>query len=197
MKEVFFKDINIFDVGNIIHQAGALYSDGRKFYLVPFPEVDIENIDDQVLLDMNTEQWDKFLRQTDYLEVRIAFPGAEKAIFRKSQRQIKTQVSWNVFKRDHYECRYCGRDDVPLTCDHVILWENGGPDIEDNLISSCKRCNKLRGNMEYQEWMNSDEYKAVSKNLSLINSKTNLDVAFTLGDLSKLTVDPTKRSKRR
>jgi 5-methylcytosine-specific restriction endonuclease McrA len=39
---------------------------------------------------------------------------------------------------------------------------NMGASVEDNLITACRKCNKTRGNMLYEDWLNSDYYKKVS-----------------------------------
>ena len=50
----------------------------------------------------------------------------------------------NVFKRDNFECQYCGtkRD---LTLDHVIPSSKGGPHTWQNLVTACKKCNAKKG----------------------------------------------------
>ena len=49
-----------------------------------------------------------------------------------------------VLARDGYTCVYCG-DDATQT-DHVISLRDGGDPISlENLVSSCKRCNQLKG----------------------------------------------------
>lgn len=51
----------------------------------------------------------------------------------------------NIFKRDNFECQYCGtkRD---LTIDHVIPRAKGGADTWTNLVTACKKCNAKKGN---------------------------------------------------
>jgi 5-methylcytosine-specific restriction endonuclease McrA len=50
----------------------------------------------------------------------------------------------NIFKRDNFECQYCGtRKD--LTLDHVIPSSKGGQHTWSNLVTACKRCNSLKG----------------------------------------------------
>jgi len=71
-----------------------------------------------------------------------------------------------VFRRDGYKCCYCGRDDVPLTVDHLVLWEDGGPSTEQNMVSACKKCNKARGRTQYVDWLRHPVYLKVSGNLS-------------------------------
>lgn len=63
-----------------------------------------------------------------------------------------------------------------MTVDHVICWEVGGPSIEENLVTSCRKCNKLRGNMLYGDWLNSKEYQERSRGLSEKDLQKNLDV---------------------
>jgi len=50
----------------------------------------------------------------------------------------------NIFKRDNFECQYCGtrRD---LTIDHVQPRAKGGTDTWTNLVTACKRCNAKKG----------------------------------------------------
>ena len=141
--------LNLLEFGNTIQIAGIIMNSPDTSYLIPLPD---ENILDTVSLPLNSEEWKTFLRQTDILEVEVLAndgDGLKKAILRKSTRQVDAKISWAVFKRDEYACRYCGRDDVPLTVDHLVTWEEGGPTIEENLLSSCKNCNKKRGNMSY------------------------------------------------
>lgn len=111
------------------------------------------------------EDWEAFLRQVDTMETEVMERAKDgtvtKAIVRKSQRQIEGVISWRVFRRDGFACRYCGAEDKPLTVDHVITWESGGPSIEANLVSSCKKCNRTRGDMLFAEWLEHPYYKRV------------------------------------
>jgi 5-methylcytosine-specific restriction endonuclease McrA len=63
--------------------------------------------------------------QLDVVETEVLDPANknQKVIVRKSQREVELQTNWNVFRRDNYNCRYCGNDHTPLTVDHVVLWE--------------------------------------------------------------------------
>jgi hypothetical protein len=50
-----------------------------------------------------------------------------------------------VFERDAYTCRYCGNGSYPrdwLILEHV---EPKGPTTEENLVTACRPCNKLKG----------------------------------------------------
>ena len=57
----------------------------------------------------------------------------------------------NILKRDHHRCQYCGRDDKPLTIDHVIPKERGGQDVWENLIAACTDCNNRKRNRTPEE----------------------------------------------
>jgi len=160
-------NLKLLDVGHTIQMAGAIYASADRNYLCFFPEDD-PKLPTEVV-HMTAEEWSVFLRQTDLLEVEVLAKAEDgslaKAIMRKSQRQIDQGVSWKVFRRDAYACRYCGLDDVPLTVDHVICWEDGGPSIESNLVSACRKCNKVRGNTPFEEWLRHPRYRELSKKL--------------------------------
>lgn len=157
--EISLDEIDLLDIGNSIVMSGTIFAGNGRTYLVPLPGR-VEDLAQQtVVLVMGDADWERFLHQSDVLDVQSSVPG--KAILRKSQRAIDRNIQWEVFKRDGYRCRYCGIE-APLTVDHVVLWENGGPTIEENLISACGPCNRKRGRMEYDEWINSRAYERVS-----------------------------------
>lgn len=183
MEVLTLNDIDIYDVGNTIQLSGAMYSGNGRNYILVLPDEDSSSLDTSniTMLQMNAAEWDRFLLQSDVLDIR----GPAKAILRKSQRQIDQNVSWAVYERDGYICRYCARR-VPLTVDHIVLWEEGGPSVERNLITSCRRCNKLRGSRQYDEWLRSDDYKSVSENLDFAGMLRNDMVVQDLPELRKL-----------
>jgi len=49
-----------------------------------------------------------------------------------------------VYKRDDYECQYCGNK-KKLTIDHVIPKSKGGKDTWDNVVAACATCNVKKG----------------------------------------------------
>ena len=163
MKEIALNDLEFLEIGNSIVQWGCVYSDGNKVYVVPFPEEDPGDATSLPLemLVMTPTEWERFLTQTDVLDVQ----GPAKAILRKSQRQIDAVMSWRVFERDEYKCRYCGQK-KPLTIDHLDLWEDGGATTDENLVAACKKCNKTRGRIKYKEWIESAAYAKISQAIS-------------------------------
>jgi len=141
--------------GNELQISGVLFANGIESKLIIFPEnQDTFDIVKCSVLNLDHEEWKKLLYQVDTGTVQ----NLAKIILRKSQRNIESDISWNVFRRDNYQCQYCGKNDIPLSVDHVILWEEGGASVEDNLISSCKKCNKTRGNMQFPEWLASEYF---------------------------------------
>lgn len=56
----------------------------------------------------------------------------------------------NIFKRDNFECQYCGvrRE---LTLDHVMPSSRGGAHSWLNLVTACKRCNARKGDYTPEE----------------------------------------------
>lgn len=202
-------ELNLLSIGNTIQLAGAAFVGEGKLLLCLFPEDSgaIYSGQGQVLfddgeekevhvLDMDSDDWAKFLRQTDILEVEVLQKASDgklaKAILRKSARQIEAKVSWQVFRRDGYACRYCGRDDVPLTIDHLVLWEEGGPSIPANLVAADKRCNKTRGNLSYEQWLEHPYYQRVSAALTEEQRNANRRLVETLAKIPRVV---NKRSR--
>ncbi len=188
MQKIGLRDLDILDIGNTIQIAGALWQDEKTTYLVLLPNETIDNTE-LVVLPMDVPEWERFIRQTDILETEILRDdgtGIIKQLVRKSQRQIDNRVQWTVFKRDGYRCRYCGTEGVPLTVDHCKTWESGGATVEMNLLSACKRCNRIRGNMPYENWLESPAYKSLSKDLSTENKDKNNQILASIAYLSTL-----------
>lgn len=201
-------EIDLLKFGNTIQLAGAVYVGEGQVLLAMFPDEGGVVPDDHSLetpkgsfgircLDMNLADWTKFLLQTDVMETEIIERAADgvlaKAIVRKSQRVISQATSWAVYKRDGYKCRYCANDNTPLTVDHLVLWEEGGPSIAANLVSACKDCNKTRGNTQYAAWLEHPRYKAMSKKLDEATRRANHDLIPTLDAIPRTIHQRTRR----
>ena len=52
----------------------------------------------------------------------------------------------NIFKRDGGKCQYCGTT-KDLTLDHVIPRSKGGKTTWTNLVTACKKCNSMKGDL--------------------------------------------------
>lgn len=186
MRQLELTNVNLLDFGNNILLGGVIYSGNDTNYICMIPnEGDIN--DEFCILDLDTEDWKQVIRQTDIMETEILQKAADgkitKATIRKSTRIIEQGISWRVYKRDNYQCRYCGIDGIPMTVDHLVLWEEGGPSIEENLLTSCRKCNKTRGRMQYADWLNSRYYQKVSQNISPEIKILNSELVGTLKDI--------------
>ena len=192
-------DINLKEVGRSIQLIGAVYADSNEAWMVFLPDTGVTVAATPVHL--TTEEWTKFLRQTDLVEFEATVQDPEtgklqRAILRKSTRQVSKHISWQVFRRDNFQCRYCGIDTVPLTVDHLVTWESGGPSIPENLVASCQRCNNTRGEMDFYDWIHSPYYKKVSKGLSFETRFANQALAPTLDAIPRTPLKPGKKRKR-
>ena len=175
-------DLNLLQFGHNINMAGVIYQDGERSYVLMFPE-DKNNLPMETL-ELTREEWETVIRQTDLLETEVLANSSDgtlaKVVIRKSTRSIEQNVSWNVYQRDGYSCRYCGITGVPLTVDHLVLWEEGGPSIVANLVAADRGCNRRRGNLPYDQWLEHPYYKKVSKNLTEAQRQANRELAGTL-----------------
>lgn len=59
------------------------------------------------------------------------------------RKSITKKIRFEVFKRDKFQCQYCGRyaPDVILNVDHIKPIAKGGDNDISNLITSCFDCN--------------------------------------------------------
>jgi HNH endonuclease len=189
MNMASLKDVNLLDVGHTITMVGALYAGKGRVLAVLFPEGSEEaKMGPVEMIDMTHEDWrDRFLPQTDTLPVE-AFPdgSAQKAILRKANREVDNNVSWAVYRRDKFTCRYCGKNDVPMTVDHLVRWEERGPWTEVNLLTACRKCNKTRGDMSYADWLKGEFYLRVSRNLTPEVKAANEAILGTLDGIKRV-----------
>lgn len=60
------------------------------------------------------------------------------------RKSVSKRIRFEVFKRDNFECQYCGRTPpaVTLECDHIFPIALGGTDEIDNLTTACMDCNR-------------------------------------------------------
>ena len=67
--------------------------------------------------------------------------------FRRGSIKVGRQ---RIFKRDKYECGYCGSK-KNLTIDHIVPRSKGGDNSWNNLITCCNRCNNEKDNKTPEE----------------------------------------------
>lgn len=141
---------------------------------IAYPNVSLDEPTETVSLTQ--DELEELFTAIDEREVEVYGNDSNtKILVRKGQRQMDRNIMWQVFRRDKFTCRYCGRKDVPMTYDHIKLWERMGETSLENGVSACSNCNKKRGNMDYAGWIGSEYYLKVSKRLPLkvkvLNSK--------------------------
>ena len=73
------------------------------------------------------------------------------ALVRRPPRSERKLTRFEVFKRDHYKCQYCGKETKQLTIDHVFPRYRGGPHVWENVVSACVPCNRRKAGQTPQE----------------------------------------------
>ncbi len=65
---------------------------------------------------------------------------------RKLSRVAESFSNRMLFRRDNYQCMYCGQAHLgsELTRDHIIPKSRGGKDVWENVVAACKRCNHFK-----------------------------------------------------
>lgn len=184
-----FESLDLPRVGQDIQLVGAIYLDRaeEQNLLCFLPEEKPARTSCEVVMDR--EEWAAFLRQADLVEVELLARHKDgrlaKAILRKSTRAVDQHINWAVFRRDGFRCRYCSEDNVPLTVDHLVTWEEGGPNSMANLVAACKKCNGTRSNTPYAEWLASPYYVRRSRHLQEDVRRANKLLVDTLADIPR------------
>lgn len=64
-----------------------------------------------------------------------------------NRKKLSLKTRFEVFKRDDFTCRYCGRKtpSVVLEVDHIIPVAEDGTNDPENLVTSCFECNRGKG----------------------------------------------------
>jgi CRISPR/Cas system Type II protein with McrA/HNH and RuvC-like nuclease domain len=82
-----------------------------------------------------------------------------------------------VFKRDEYQCVYCGSQ-KELTIDHVQPRSRGGRNTWTNLVTCCSKCNHKKGNKTPEEANMKLRRKPYEPTFVNEQSKTNIFYLF-------------------
>ena len=103
---------------------------------------------------------------------------------------ISKKIRFEVFKRDGFQCAYCGKTppEVTLEVDHIDPKSKGGKDDIDNLITACFDCNRGKRNIPLDKIPNKlndnleilkakeEQLKEYRKYVLKIRQRKNLDV---------------------
>jgi 5-methylcytosine-specific restriction endonuclease McrA len=73
---------------------------------------------------------------------------------RRGREPISADQHFEIWRRDHFTCRYCGRsaiyEDITLEIDHVVPVKRDGSNDSHNLVTACVRCNRRKGSKIWQ-----------------------------------------------
>jgi len=67
------------------------------------------------------------------------------------------QTRQAILKRDDYTCYYCGQEANQV--DHIIPIAKGGTHDEQNMVTSCYKCNASKADKPVQQWMEKQSSK--------------------------------------
>lgn len=56
---------------------------------------------------------------------------------------VSKRLRYEIFRRDNFQCRYCGAKppETELKIDHLVPLSLGGTDKPENLVTACEPCN--------------------------------------------------------
>lgn len=75
----------------------------------------------------------------------VMLTSLEKGVTRGERKAINEKVRYQVFSRDAFRCKACGRgadNGIKLTVDHTIPVDWGGTNDMSNLLTLCEECNR-------------------------------------------------------
>lgn len=86
---------------------------------------------------------------------------------RRESKEVIFSTEWRkkrleILARDGYECFYCGERATAV--DHKTPICYGGPETDENLVASCRRCNGLK------HTLNLEQFRAKLKKLLITRS---------------------------
>ena len=83
----------------------------------------------------------------------VATEGTLQASMKGRRGYIPPLNNATLFRRDDCLCLYCGERarSSELSRDHVRPMSRGGEDTWSNVVTACKRCNNLKGNLTPEE----------------------------------------------
>ena len=101
---------------------------------------------------------------------------------------VSKRIRFEVFKRDHFKCQYCGRTppEVVLEIDHITPKAAGGQESINNYITACSDCNRGKGSIKLESIPAS-----IQDNIALLKEKRKQLKAYNrfLLDLQEETED--------
>ena len=158
--EMYGKPVFLDEFGNSILVKGVIYGNGDKDIFMFLPDDKLAT--EQSAWLATADEWKDVIKQTDDPEMYIKDNGGLiKAIVRKNTRQVDEWIRWKTWRRDKFTCVYCGETEKALTIDHVLAQELGGETLVENLVTSCRWCNKQKANKTIKDWLDYCNKKSI------------------------------------
>ena len=84
-----------------------------------------------------------------------------------NRKPLSKRKRFEVFKRDNFQCQYCGRKvpDITLEVDHIIPVSKKGTNEIANLITSCFNCNRGKSNKKLSNKICREDIELINNNL--------------------------------
>lgn len=149
--------------GHIYKISGVILQGKGRNIIVLLPTAnDFDSSEDHAEIKRHTlTEWAELLRQTDdpvYFKDEEVGGHIVKSVHRKCMAAISGAVQQRVWARDEFRCMYCNGEmgKVQLTVDHWVPLELGGSNDMLNLISACRKCNKMKGDLPAVDYCNEE-----------------------------------------
>lgn len=70
-------------------------------------------------------------------------------------------------------CAFCGKPEGrakrdKLDRDHLVAISRGGKTVRNNIVPACHKCNRGRGNKEWQEWFPEQPFYTIEREIRLV-----------------------------
>lgn len=103
---------------------------------------------------------------TDHFNPEFMFPYSDRVRVRKSRvgRRYPSGRRYKIWL-DNPHCHYCDKFLIfeHSTLDHKVAVSKGGRSDADNLLLACRKCNRLKSDMSYEDFMRKIENKPKDK----------------------------------
>jgi len=100
-------------------------------------------------IDYPIRRWSEEISKRFIEKIKSKLNYKKKKI--KKRDPIETRLRHEVFKKDNYKCKECGKgkEETTLHCDHILPVAQGGTDELDNLQTLCQSCNFAKSNRKW------------------------------------------------
>jgi hypothetical protein len=83
------------------------------------------------------------------------------------KKAAKTRLRGAIFAAWDHSCAYCGEH--ADTLDHVVPRIKGGLTVRNNLVPACQRCNGVKSDADWQEWLVNQAWSSTERQLRILD----------------------------